>query len=826
MIRNYIKIAWRNLLRNKISSIINISGLAIGLACVLLIGMYVADELSYDRFFNNANRIYRINLDGKMGNEQFTVGHTPPPVGLALKNSFPQIESYTRIFLPGDKIVHYEYKGQKNSLTEKSLLAVDSNFLKFFSYQLVSGDAATCLNGINSVVLTEKAAKKYFGDESPIGKTLVMDEYSSPFTVTAVLKDLPKQSSLQFDVLQNTASIPGVKRFNWSWVWLQMATYVKFRTDADASQQNIAKLESRLPQLVATQAASAFKRIGQPWDEFKRKGGKWVLHLQPLTDLHLYSWDIGTRYFDQSDIKNVYIFSAVALFIILLACVNFMNLSTAQSARRAKEVGIRKVLGSLRKQLIRQFITEAMLFSIVAGIFALVIVILVLPAFNQIANKELSLIAFLNLKTAAGVLLLITFTGLLAGSYPAFFLTAFKPISILKGGNLFSKTGRSSFITRNALVVFQFTVSTVLIICTVVVYKQLFYNQQKDLGFDKENVLTIANADRAGKNEEALRTELMRLPQVKNATISTSLPTMRSFGDTYIPELSQNDVKSGENNIMLASFIVDDTFVPTLNLKIQSGRGFSKELSDSASVLLNETAVKQIGWKNPVGKFLTYPGNNNQKFKVVGVIKDFNTESLRANITPFALFYTTSQTYQTGTSYISVRLKPGDYGAAIEQIQRKWKEFAPTTPFDYTFLDAEFDKLYRSEQVMGKVFTVFTVLSVVVACLGLLGLAIYTAERRMKEISIRKVLGASVQNVVTMLSADFLKLIVIASVLAFPIAGYAMNKWLQGFAFRTPISWWVFGASALVTVVIALMTIGFQSVKAASANPAESLRSE
>jgi len=825
MIRNYIKIAWRNLTRNKVSSIINISGLAIGLACVLLIGMYVADELSYDRFFKDAHRIYRVNLDGKMGNEQFVVGHTPPPVGAALQNNFPQVESYTRIFLPGDEVVHYDGNGKKLSLTEKHLLAVDSNFLKFFNYEMIEGNASTCLNGINSVVLTQKAAKKYFGDASPIGKTLVFDEYSTPFTVSAVLKDIPKQSSLQFDVLQSTASIPGVKRFAWSWVWLQMATYVKLTATAAAEPKAIAKLESKLPQLVATQAVSAFKRIGQPWEEFKRKGGKWDLHLQPLTDLYLNSAAIGTRYFEQSDIKYVYIFSAVGLFIILLACVNFMNLSTAQAARRGKEVGIRKVLGSQRQQLIRQFIAEAMLYTIFAMLLAVVIVMLVVPAFNQLAGKELSVSTLFVPKSVLAICGLIVITGLLAGSYPAFFLTSLKPISILKGSGLFSNKN-SSFFTRNALVVFQFTVSTVLIICTVVVYKQLVYNQSKDLGFNKENVLVIANGDRLGKNEEALRTELLRLPQIANASISTSLPTKNSFGDTYIPELNTGDVHGTENNIMLSSFIVDETFVPTLDLKIKTGRAFSKDFADSASVLLNETAAKQIGWKDPIGKTLTYPGGNNQKFKVIGIVKDFNTESLRANITPFALFYSTSKTYNTGVSYISVRIKPGDYNSAIETIKRKWNEFAPGMPFEYSFMDAEYDALYRSDQTIGKVFTVFTVLSVIVACLGLLGLAIYTAERRMKEISIRKVLGATMSNVVTMLSVDFLKLIIVASILAFPLAWYAMTKWLQDFAYRTDISWWVFALSAGITLSIALITISYQSIKAALVNPAGNLRSE
>jgi putative ABC transport system permease protein len=825
MIKNYIKIAWRNLVRNKVSSIINISGLAIGLACVLLIGMYVKDELSYDRFFKGSSRIFRVNLDGKIGNDQFLVGHTPPPAGAALMNNFPEVESYTRMMLPGDEVIHYDYKGQKSSLTERKMLVVDSNFLKFFNYPLVAGDAATCLNGINSLVITQRAAKKYFGDASPIGKTLILDEYNTPFTVTAVLKDIPKQSSLQFDVLRPVASMQVIQHFNWSWVWLQVATYVKLRDNVAVDPESIAKLNSKFPPVVAAQALTAFKRIGQPWDEFKRKGGKWDLKLQPLADLHLYAADIGTRYFEQGDIKYVYIFSAVGLFIMLLACVNFMNLATAQSAKRAKEVGIRKVLGSERKQLIGQFMAEALLYTLFAALVAVVIVALALPGFNHLADKQLSLNIFLDVRTWLGVLSLVLITGLLAGSYPAFFLTSFNPVSILKGSGLL-KGSAGGFLTRNVLVVFQFTVSTVLIICTIIVYKQLVYNQTKDLGFNKENVVVLSNTARLGGRQEVLRQELLKLPQVANASISSGMPALTSFGDTYVPEVNTKNVNGGETNIFLSSYMVDDAFVPTLGIKMASGRAFSKNFTDSASVLLNETAVKQIGWKSPIGKTLTYPGNGDQKFRVIGVIKDFNIESLRANISPVALFYVTSKTYNIRSSYISVRIKPGNYADAIAAIQSKWRSIAPELPCEYSFMDAEFDALYRSDQTMGKVFSVFTFLSLTVACLGLLGLAIYTAERRMKEIGIRKVLGATVQNVVIMLSRDFLKLIIIASVISFPIAWYAMNKWLQDFAYKTPVSWWVFALASGVTIAIALITISFQSTKAALSNPVESLRSE
>jgi putative ABC transport system permease protein len=823
MIRNYIKVAWRNLTRNKVSSMINISGLAIGLACVLLIGLYVKDELSYDRFFKDNNRIYRVNLNVKMGDADVTAGHTPPPVGAALHKNFPEIESYTRIFLPGDEIVHYEIKGEKKSLTEKNLLSVDSNFLQFFNYKMLAGNAANALDGPNSVVLTQKAAKRYFGDADPMGKTLIFDEYSKPFTVTGILEDIPAQSSLQFEVLQSNIGMPPVKRFDWSWIWLQMGTYVKLHKPTDAV--GIKQLESKFPAMIKEQASAAFRRVGQPFDEFKKKGGRWDLHLQPLAYVHLYSAGIASRFMEQGDIKNVYIFSAVGLFIMLLACVNFMNLSTAQSAKRGKEVGIRKVLGSDRGQLIWQFIAEAMVYTILAMFIAIAVVIIALPLFNNLSGKTLSMNVFYIRSTWMYLIILISITGLLAGSYPAFYLTSLKPVSVLKGSGLF-KGSVSAFFTRNALVVFQFTVSTTLIICTIVVYKQLIYNHTKDLGLDKQNVVIISNAGRLGQSQESLRQEILKMPEVLNASITTGIPSGRAFGDFYVPEVDANRTRPGQDNIALSSFLVDDAFVPTLNMKMAQGRAFSKNFADSASVILNQTAVKQIGWKEPIGKSITYPGHGNQKFTVIGVVNDFNTESLHNEVSPFALFYTTSKTYYAGVSYITVRVKPGDYGKTISHLQSKWKQFSPDTPFEYSFMDAEFDALYRADQTIGKVFSVFTFLSLTVACLGLLGLAIYTAERRTKEIGIRKVLGASVQNVVQMLSKEFLKLVIIASVFAFPLAWYAMNKWLEDFAYRTPLSWWVFALAGGLTVIIALVTVSFQSMKAAIANPVKSLRSE
>lgn len=825
MKRNYLTIAWRNLVRNRVSSMINIGGLAIGLACVIFISLYIKDELSYDRFFNNADRIFRVNTHELMANSEFTAGQTPPAVGPALVNNIPEIESYTRIYKPGDQVIHFVRNGQKGSLTEKNLLSVDSNFLQVFSYPLLAGDRTSCLNGPNSVVLTERAAKKYFGNSTPIGKNLGFDMYNKPFTVTAVLKDLPAQSSLQFDVLQSNLGMPPVKHFSWSWVWLQMDTYVKLRDNISTDDASIKHIEAKFPAMIRVQAATAFKRIGQPFDAFIKKGGKYALELQHLTDVHLYSANIGTTFIVQSDIKYVYIFAAIGLFIVLLACVNFMNLATAQSAKRAKEVGIRKVLGSERKQLVAQFMAEALVYTLIAALIAVVIVTLCLPAFNQLAAKSITLQSFFNFYAIAALFVLIIATALLAGSYPAFYLTSFNPAAILRGGGG-AKSSAGGFFTRNALVVFQFTISTALIICTMIVYKQLLYNQSKDLGFNKENVLMIADAGRLGHSEESFRQELLRLPEVADASISTSMPTKNLFTDYYVPESTGENVSTADKNISLTSFIVDEAYVPTMKLKMVDGRNFSKDFTDSASVILNEYAVAQLGWKDPIGKTLTYPGGNNTKFKVIGVVKDFNAQSLHSAMIPFALFYTTSKTYDLGTSYVTVRIKPGDYNKAISNIQNKWKSFMPDNPFEYSFLDQEFDALYSSDQTVGKVFSVFTFLSLTVACLGLLGLAMYTAERRTKEIGIRKVLGASVQNVVAMLSADFLKLVIIAAVIAFPLAWWAMNQWLQNFAYPTEVNWWVFALAGAATALTALFTVSYQAIKAALTNPAKSLKTE
>jgi putative ABC transport system permease protein len=823
MIKSYLKIAWRNISRNKLSSVINIAGLAIGITCVLFILFYVQDELRYDRSFKQADRIYQVNIEGNIGGQEYVNGTTPPPAGAALMNNFPEIETFARFFNASDEVVRSEENKQAgNYFTEKNVHGVDSNFLQVFNYKLLQGDAATCLVQPDAIVITEQMAKKYFGSSDAMGRILLFDDDRKPFTITGVLQNLPSQSTLQFDMLRPINSYRAVKRFSWSWVWTQLVTYVKLRDHVPNDAIAMKKLEAKFPAMVKKEATNAFIRIGMPLDELEKKGGKYVLHLQPLTDIHLHSAGISSNLLTLSDIKYVYIFSIIACFIIILACVNFMNLSTAQSAKRAKEVGIRKVLGSVKSQLVKQFFTEAFVYTLLATVIALLLVGILIRPFNQLSGKELSFGLLFSNGNLLYLTALIIITGLLAGSYPSFYLTSFKPVAVLKGKIL--KTSLGNIFLRNGLVIFQFTISTALIVCTLIMFQQLQYTRNKNMGMNKDNIVAIANSNRLGTSEEVFRQQISGIPGIKSTSITTSLPAKNVFTDGYVPV--QNNKEQTAKDISLSSFIVDYDFVPTLQLQILKGRNFSKDFSDSDCVILNESAVNQIGWAAPLGQVLEYPGGNGVHFKVIGVVKDFNFQSIHSAITPFALFHTSSKTYDIGTSYTIARVAPGGTKTIIDQLESKWKTFAPATPFDYSFLDEEFNALYLSDQRMGAVFGLFTMLSIFVACLGLFGLATYTAERRTKEIGIRKTLGASVRSVVGLLSKDFLKLVFIAALIAFPIAWWAMNKWLEDFAYRVNINWQVFMVAGIAVLLIALLTVSFRAIKAAIANPVKSLRTE
>jgi putative ABC transport system permease protein len=825
MFQNNLKIALRNFRKHRFYGLLNLSGLVVGLAACWLMLLFVQHELGFDRFFDKADRIYQVNLSGTMGEQSIVTSNTPPPVGATMQAEFPEVQAYTRLLGLLDGEVKAETSGQV--FVETNMTAVDSTFLDIFNFPLLTGDRKTCLTQPGTVVLTEPIARKYFGDGPALGKTLIINDI--PRTVTGVLAALPSQSSLQFDMLLPIHAVGAVQNFSWSWVWLQLDTYVLLKEKMEAGQ--LAALNQKFPAMVRKNAAAAFERIGQPLEPFLAKGGKWDFSLKPLKKVHLYSAGIPGHIGNLGNIRDVYVFGMVGLFILLLACVNFMNLSTARSLGRAKEVGVRKVLGSERGMLVRQFLSESMLYGLTAAVLAAVLAQMALPFFNLLTGESLTLGDLFSGWTGILALALPVLAGFLGGIYPALFLSGFKPLAVLNGGGhstMKGSGGVGNVLLRNGLVVFQFSISVALVICTMVVIQQISFSKTRPLGLQKENVLLISNAQRLENKVEAFRQQLLQQPNVLAATHSTDAPaTGGAFGDFYVPE-----PESGNTNIVkdlnLNSYMVDDDFVPTLGIGMAQGRNFSLKQfpSDSAGVIINEAAVKLIGWKDPIGRWMTYPGGGNTRYQVVGVMKDFNIESLRAAIEPFALFHQSSKSYQLPTSLLAVRLRPGEEKAALAAMETRWKAAVPNAPFDYSFMDEKFDSLYRSEEKLGAVLGSFTALSIFIACLGLFGLIAFAAERRTKEIGIRKVLGATTGGIVGLLSKDFLLLVVIALVFAYPIAYFFMHKWLQDFAYRIDIHWTVFVLAGLAAVVGATFTVALQAVKAALANPVKSLRSE
>lgn len=820
---NPLKIAFRTLLKNKFYSFINLAGLATGMTACWLIAVFVRNELGYDRFLDKAERICQVNISANFGGSAFLTSGTPPPVGAALQAEYPEIQAYTRMFQVGDVAVSRENSQREKQFTETGVWAVDSNFLEIFSFPLLEGRPDVCLNEPNAVVLTEPIAEKYFGHtagsfRNAIGQTLMLND--RPFKVTGILKSLPRQSSLQFDILVPTAAYKVIERFNWSWVWLQMETFVLLHKKP--TEPELMALETKFPAMVKKYASGAFERIGQPYDEFIKKGGKWEVFLKPMTKVHLYSEGVGSRLNTLGSIKDVAIFAAVGVLILLLACINFMNLTTARSFTRAREVGVRKVLGSGKNVLIRQFITESLLFGCVAGVMAFAAIQAVLPVFNRLSGE-----AFIWKDLFAGwagvlALCLPFIAGLLGGSYPAFFLSSLTPMTILK--NKISAKGNTW--VKNGLVVFQFAISVAMIICTLVVLFQIDYTRKKDIGLKKENVLVINSAQRLGEQKESFRQKLEQMPEVVRASLSTDLPAKSSFGDFYVPEPDGINPAIAKD-LTLSSYIVDYDFVPVMDIRLLQGRNFSRDFpSDSAAVILNETAARIIGWKDPVGQFMYYPGNRNQRFQVIGIMKDFHAQSFRTAIEPFGLFHYSSKTYQLPDEYLAVRIRPGAEKKLLAGIEAEWKTFAPGAPFDYSFLDEDFNALYRSEAKLGGILSAFTALSIFIACLGLFGLIALAAEQRTKEIGVRKVLGASVAGLVGLLSRDFLKLVLIASVIAAPFAWYFMDKWLQDFAYRMEMQWWMFVLAVFIALALAFVTLSFQAIRAANRNPVKSLRSE
>ncbi len=808
MIRNYLKTAYRSLLKNRGFTAINVLGLALGLATCLLIVFYVFDELSYDRYNTRIDRIYRVNNDIKFGGNENSYAQTPAPTAASMKAAFPEIEQVVRLRNRGG----FQVKKGSQDIEEDNMVYADASLFNVFTMQMIDGNPATALKEPHSVVLTDEMARKYFGRTTNVaGQTMTFGD-TAFYKVTGVIKKLPKQSHFNFDFFLSLSTLHSEEDL--AWFSNNFYTYILLRPDADPE-----KLQAKLSPFMRSQAGPQLQSILHlDFNQLEKQGNYLRFSITPLKDIHLQSHRVGELGMNGS-MGTVYIFLCIALFILLIACVNFMNLSTARSSNRAREVGVRKVLGSARVQLIIQFLTESVLVTLVAAAIAVFAAWALLPVFNHMANKELTvtpqIIGWL-LPVMLGIILLI---GFVAGAYPAFFLSAFQPIQVLKGK---LANGFKGGFLRGSLVVFQFFVSIVLIIGTLVVYNQLKYIQNKDMGFNREHVLIIDRVWQLGDKDKAFRSEVSQLAGVESASLSGFLPTSdagnsSSFFKTPIPDQ--------KNAVLTQEWPVDESYIPTLGIKLLAGRNFSAQMpTDSAAVIVNEATARQLGFANPLNHDLYAPNDQMaktfKKYHIIGVIKNFNYRSIKEGIKPLLLMYGEDR------GAVTVRIKSNNIPALLGQIKAKWASFLPNKEFVSNFMDDEFNNQYRTEQQTGSIVVAFTSLAIIIACLGLFGLAAYAAEQRTKEIGIRKVLGANVSTIVSMLSKDFIKLVLIAIAIAIPVGWYAMNKWLQDFAYRIHIQWWVFAVAGLAAIIIAFLTISFQSIKAALTNPVKSLRSE
>ncbi len=799
MIRNYLKIAWRNIARYKGYSFINIFGLAVGIACCILIMIWVQNELSFDRFNSKADRIYRLYHELTLNSQTRTAPLTSAPMAPALRQSFPEVENAVRVSPFGNTKVKY---GEREFREEQVVLA-DSSILDVFSLPMVQGDPHSALGAAYSAVITEQTAQRYFGAENPLGKFLKFGD-GHEYAVTGVMANVPANSHLNFDILCSFASwIAENKRAADFWGQINVCTYVLLASGTDLNQ-----FTAKMGRLVN-------EKLGK---DLKKVGGSLKFSLQPLTRIHLHS-NFDLDFSKIGDIKTVFLFSGVALFILFIACINFINLATARYANRAMEVGLKKTLGASRGSLIRQFLGETFFVTFLAVLLACLLAALALPLLRSVSGQEFSAVIFLRPLYVLSFVLFVIVVGVVAGSYPAFFLSSFDPAQTLKGK---LKAGAASSLFRRILVVGQFAVSIALVIGTLTIFEQLRFIRNKNLGFDKEQVLALTLPQNKTISPATVREEMAAIPGVVSAGLSAELPGM-GFGMTnFIPE------RRTEKEALLMQFMeIDDQFLPALGIRIVRGRNFSPDMkTDPADALLiNETAAAQLGWEDPIGKSISRSalGANGQRNtiskKIVGVVNDFHTLSLHQKIESLVI-----ADAPENSAFLSLRLSANHIQETISGLKAKWQRIFPDQAFDSFFLDESFGRMYQAEEQFNKIFTSFAVLAILISCLGLFGLAAFMTEKRTKEVGIRKVLGASTFRIVFLLSNEFSKWVLVANVIAWPLAYYFMNRWLQTFAYHATIGIGVFLISGLSALAIALLTVGYQSVKTARANPVDSLR--
>lgn len=807
MFQNNIKIALRALRKNVSLTGLNIFGLAIGIATALIIMLYVQKELSHDGFHEKADRIVRVVMHGNMQGEALDEPMVMPPVAQTLQAAFPEIEATTRLRQRGNQLV--SYNGQ--TFQNQRIASVDSSFFSVFSFPLIAGNTNTVLTQPNTIVISEKAAKQYFNHENPVGKIIRLKNWNADYKVTGIMADMPDNSHIQFDLLASMSSFEDARID--SWMTSEFYTYLVLPKD-----YNTQTLEAKLPAVFAKNVNPQLqKAMGMTLAEMETKGSSLGLFLQPLTDIHLHSnfaFDLAPH----GDIRYVYIFIAIALFILLIAIINFINLATAGASKRAGEVGVRKVLGSNRRELIQQFLTESILMAMFSLAIGLLLLKMVLPFFNQLTDNTLELTLFSHPLVIPVLLMGGLLIGAAAGAYPAFFLANFKPKDVLKGS--VSSSQKSAHL-RSGLVVFQFVLTITLLIATTVVYQQMQFIQNTKLGFNPKSVLVVSDLWKLNQHQNAFKQQLENDPRVLSCSYSGYLPVGESFYNNFF--LSNADRTISE--VKTLRYDVDENYLKTLDIGLASGRNFAKERSsDSTSIIINEAAAKAMNWdaQSAVNQTLLHADNQGIKtnYKVIGVVEDFHFKPLHERISPLVM------TFSPSNGSAIIKLKTTDYSTLLADLKTRWQGFTTDHAFHATFLDDRHYATYATERTSGILLSIFAGLTIFVACLGLFGLTIFMIERRTKEIGIRKVLGASVTGIVQLLSKDFLKLVLIAFVIACPLAWYISNQWLQDFAYRVELSWQYFLLGGIMAMLIAFLTVSMRSVRAALMNPSQVLSDE
>ncbi len=825
MFRYNILLFLRNLKRQKLFSSINLLGLTVSLSSTILIYLYVQHEFSFDNFHPNSDRLYRVNqtfIWAEGTDQQFS--RTGPGVATALREELAEVELITSLHTPGDFIVSYlRPSGEIISHEEDKIFAADTNFFKIFNFRILKGSAHAAFQHANNVVMTKSTAEKYFGNEEPIGKLIRFGSLTGgeekTYEVTAVVEDTPDNSTIQFNLLLSMKGYP-IERLHWSWVWTQLETFILL--DKNANIETVREKLATIPQKRADETLRAV--MNTSWDEYRKSGKNWELFLQPINKLHLPDVDVVGSFPDTGNIKIIYAFIGAAIFIVLLSCINFMNLSTAQFTRRIKEVSVKKIMGLGKKQLGVSYFIEALIFCIVAAVTSIGLSEVLLPLFNLATGKNLAFNFSDNKFLLPGVFGIAIIMAACSSSYPAFFLGKFNPVEAIKGKLRVGKDGK---IFRNGLVVFQFSISIILIICTAIVFDQLNFVSQKDLGFDKEN-LVVLNHVEALKNRESLKQDALNIPGAIDASLCSSTPPDVFGGDSFSAEGMNGKV------LQLNFTSGDERFIPTLGARIKYGKNFSiNNPSDVNGVIINESTVRKIGWtldETVIGRKILYPNDNDAQFEVVGVVEDFNYWSLATSIEPMAIFHVNNRSINGGDRrYVIVRVKPqtnADWQKTLGALDVMWKKHAGDIPFDYRFVDELFAATFTTQQQFGNILTGMAALAILIAALGLLGMIVYALEQRTKEIGIRKVSGASAFNILFMITQGYIKLIIIAFVLAAPLAYWMMDLWLEDFAFRVEPSPVIFIVTGFSTIVIAILITGYHSLRAAHMNPVDVLRDE